>query len=249
MSKMIQLAIISDIHGNIHALDRVLEDIEQRQISTIYCLGDLVDFAPWGNEVIARIQALKIPCILGNHDERIAFDLPIVPLTHHSENETQNRFIAINQSKKSISAPHKKWLSELPFHIELTYKIQDKSFRILLVHAEISSNDTYVYETDSKSELVDELKARHTDAIIMGHTHQSYIQRIDEVLLVNSGSVGRSREADRKASYTILSISESGIEAEIIKVDYDRAYVAQEIYRSEIPDFYADFILNQVPSV
>ncbi|HAU51794.1 MAG TPA: metallophosphatase family protein, partial [Sphingobacterium sp.] len=52
---MIQLAIISDIHANLIALDAVLTDIKNKGLTQIYCLGDLVDFAPWGNEVIDRI--------------------------------------------------------------------------------------------------------------------------------------------------------------------------------------------------
>lgn len=107
---MKKIAIISDIHGNLLALQKVLEDLESRNISDIYCLGDLVDFAPWGNEVINLMKAKKIPCLLGNHDERIAYDLPIIPLSHHCEKETANRFMAINHSKKYITDENKQWL-------------------------------------------------------------------------------------------------------------------------------------------
>lgn len=78
---MLQIAIISDVHANILALKEVLNDIQNRSIDQIYCLGDLVDFAPWGNEVVAKIQEMGIPCLLGNHDQRIAFNEPIVPLS------------------------------------------------------------------------------------------------------------------------------------------------------------------------
>lgn len=75
---MINIAVISDIHGNLIALNEVLNDIQGKKIDQIYCLGDLVDFAPWGNEVIEMIRSSGIPCILGNHDERIAYDQPII---------------------------------------------------------------------------------------------------------------------------------------------------------------------------
>jgi predicted phosphodiesterase len=54
---MIQIAVFSDVHGNLPALEVVLKDIEQRGIHQKFCLGDLVDFAPWGNEVIEKIKA------------------------------------------------------------------------------------------------------------------------------------------------------------------------------------------------
>ncbi|HWW43426.1 metallophosphoesterase family protein, partial [Pedobacter sp.] len=60
---MIKIAVFSDVHGNLPALEAVLEDMERRGADQIYCLGDLVDFAPWNNEVIDRIRKQKIPCL------------------------------------------------------------------------------------------------------------------------------------------------------------------------------------------
>ncbi|OXA74414.1 metallophosphatase family protein [Flavobacterium aquidurense] len=242
---MIQIAIISDIHANVIALNEVLKDIENRSIYQTYCLGDLVDFAPWGNEVIEKIKNKGIPCLLGNHDERIASDHPVVPLAHHDQQETANRFVAINHSKAEITSENKKWLAGLPYNLELTYKINEVTKKILLVHAGLLSNDTYIYEADSKNDIAQKLKDKGIEAIIMGHTHLSYQQKHSGVLFVNSGSVGRSRERDRKATYCLLTITEKEITAEIIKVDYDIQEVAQQIYNSAIPDFYGDFLLNK----
>lgn len=242
---MIQIAIISDIHANLVALDKVLSDIERRSIYQTYCLGDLVDFAPWGNEVIEKIKNKGIPTLLGNHDERIAFDHSIIPLSHHDREETDNRIVAINHSKATITSQNKTWLASLPYNLELTYKISGVTKKILLVHAGLLSNDTYVYESDLKNDSAQELNKREIDAVIMGHTHLSYIQTHSDVLFINSGSVGRSRERDRKATYCIVTITEKGITAEIIKVDYDIQKVAQAIYNSAIPDFYGDFLVKQ----
>lgn len=82
------------------------------------------------------------------------------------------------------------------------------------------------------------------DALVMGHTHASYIKNESGILMVNCGSVGRSRETDQKATYSILTISDGKVGAEIIKVDYAIEKVAKAIYESEIPDFYGDFLLR-----
>ncbi|MDR3010742.1 MAG: metallophosphatase family protein [Sphingobacterium sp.] len=240
----IQLAIISDIHANIIALDAVLADISKRDITQIYCLGDLVDFAPWGNEVIARIQEKNILCLLGNHDQRIAFDEAIIPLPHHDAKETLNREIAINLSKKEISAPHKKWLATLPYNIELTFKIGKSLRKILLVHASLQSNDEYIHQSSPKADLSAQLKKRTIDILVMGHTHHSYVQQSEDILFVNCGSVGRSKEKDRKATYSIITLSKEGMEAQIVKVDYSITEVAKAIYSSDIPDFYGDFLIK-----
>ncbi|QIH35698.1 metallophosphoesterase family protein [Sphingobacterium sp. DR205] len=238
----IQLAIISDIHANIVALDEVLADIKKNGVTQIYCLGDLVDFAPWGNEVIDRIQEKNIPCLLGNHDQRIAFDEPIIPLPHHDAVETANREIAINLSKKEISSSHKKWLSTLPYNLELTFQVGDRFRKILLVHASLHSNDEYVHESTPKGDLLVDLHRRGIDVLVMGHTHQAYVQRAEEVLFVNCGSVGRSKEKDKKASYVLVTLTEEGIDTTIVKVDYPVEEVAEAIYHSNIPDFYGDFL-------
>lgn len=244
MINPIRIAIFSDIHANLPALEAVLKDIKNREIDLCYCLGDLVDFAPWGNQVIETLKATRIPCLLGNHDERIAFNHPIAVLSHHDEIETKNRILAINHSKSSISPENKNWLSQLPFQMELVFKVGERLQTILLVHASPLSNDQYVYESHPDTDLLDMLGGRKTDALVMGHTHLSYIKYSD-VLYVNCGSVGRSKETDRKATYCILTIEPERIIPEIIKVDYPVEYVAEQIYNSEIPDFYADFLLKR----
>lgn len=242
---MVRIAVISDIHGNMLALNEVIKDIKNKNISQVYCLGDLVDFAPWSNDVISFFKNSGIPCLLGNHDERIAFDLPLFPLLHHDNYETKNRFEAINHSKKHINLENKEWLGSLPYQFELVYKINDSYKKILLVHASLDRNDEYVYESDDKQKMYSVLKEKEVDALVMGHTHQSYVQQFSDILFVNSGSVGRSKEIDRKATYSILTLDENSIKVEIIKIDYPIEEVASAIYSSEIPNFYGDFLLKK----
>ena len=245
---MIEIAIFSDIHGNLPALNIILKDIEERGLNQLYCLGDLVDFAPWGNEVIEVIRALKIPCLLGNHDERIAFNLPIVPIPHHDYEETLQRTTAINHSKNTITGANKHWLSQLPYNIELQYKINNSFKKILLVHASTRSNDEYIHIGHNEEDLKSMFLSTGADAIVMGHTHISYNRKLSfttkDKFLINVGSVGRSREDDRLATYVILRIFENEIKAEIIKLEYPIQEVATAIYQSSIPNFYGDFLLK-----
>ncbi|WP_228446354.1 metallophosphoesterase family protein [Chryseobacterium sp. 18068] len=171
---MIQIAVFGDVHGNLPALETVLDDIEERGIRQKYCLGDLIDFAPWGNEVIEKIRSLNIPCLMGNHDERIGFDVPVIPLSKHSEEETAARFLAINHSKKYITEENKAFLSELPFHLKLNYKIGEKHWNIQLVHSSLESNDTYLYESENDEVFQNMLCESQSDVIMMGHTHMSF---------------------------------------------------------------------------
>ncbi|MDR6461374.1 putative phosphodiesterase [Chryseobacterium vietnamense] len=243
---MIQIAVFSDVHGNLPALEVVLKDIEKRGIRQKFCLGDLVDFAPWGNEVIEKIRSLNIPCLMGNHDERIAFDIPVVPLSKHSEEETNARFIAIDHSKKHITEENKKFLSELPFHLKLNYKVGEKHWNIQLVHSSLSSNEAYLYESEKDEIFTDMLKDSQSNVIVMGHTHLSFKKQFEnKTWAINCGSVGRSKEENRLASYVIFTLDEEKITPEIIQIPYPIDETARQIKESGIPDYYASFLKNE----
>lgn len=247
---MVQIAVFSDVHGNLPALDAVLSDMERKGIQQKFCLGDLVDFAPWGNEVIERIKMLNIPCLMGNHDERIAFDIPVVALRKHSEEETSARFVAIDHSKKNITQENKIFLSALPFHLKLNYKIGNMHWNIQLVHSSMSSNDTYLYESENDAVFTGMLEESQSDMIVMGHTHFSFKKHFTQnSWAANCGSVGRSKEENRLASYLIITMTEDQIIPEIVQISYPLEKTAHAIEESGIPDYYAGFLRNEKTSV
>ena len=69
-----RVAIFSDIHGNLPALEAVLADVARRRPDAMYCLGDLVGYGPFPNEVIERIRSEQIPTITGNYDDGVGHD-------------------------------------------------------------------------------------------------------------------------------------------------------------------------------
>ncbi|MDQ0065834.1 metallophosphoesterase family protein [Chryseobacterium lathyri] len=243
---MIQIAVFSDVHGNLPALEAALADIEKRGIQQKFCLGDLVDFAPWGNEVIERIRTLNIPCLMGNHDERLAFDIPVIPLSKHSEEETEARFIAIDHSKKDITEVNKRFLSELPFHLKLNYKVGKKHWNVQLMHSSLASNDMYLYESENDDVFIHMLEESQSDIVVMGHTHLSFKKDFKtKGWAVNCGSVGRSKEENRLASYLILTLDEEQAIPEIVQIVYPIEKTVRGIEESGIPDYYAAFLKNE----
>jgi predicted phosphodiesterase len=69
-----RIAIVSDIHGNLPALEAVLTDVARQEVDAVYCLGDLVGYAPFPNEVTDRIRREAFPTIMGNYDDGVGFD-------------------------------------------------------------------------------------------------------------------------------------------------------------------------------
>lgn len=245
-----RIAIISDIHGNLPALKAVLDDVALFKADQVYCLGDLTDGAPWNNEVIGLIRSKGIPTIMGNHDERIAFDHPVFPLSKHSKEEQEARLNTINHTKSTIDPDHKAFLAGLPASLSLSVG----SVSILLVHGSPESNEEYIYENHEEAALIKMLDDHDIDVMISGHTHLSFIRSLSgrngtAKLMINAGSVGRSKELDRKACYLQLCIEnqvERGDTAAVVpvirKVDYPIAETIAGIRKSAVPDFYADFL-------
>lgn len=251
---MHKIAIISDIHGNSPALNAVLADIRSFKATAIYCLGDLTDAAPWHNEVIDLIRELEIPVVMGNHDERIAFDLPVIALKKHSIEEKEARLAAINYTKSTITSSNKAFLTTLSKSIRLEFP----GLALSLVHGSPASNDEYIYESHDENLLREMLDNEKADVLISGHTHLSFIRYLSvkgnekDKLVINAGSVGRTKEKDGKACYLQLNITDSSaasgsavIAAVIRKVEYDINKTVEGIRKSEIPDFYAEFLKRE----
>lgn len=250
--RMKKIAIISDIHANLPALEKVLEDIHSNfKADQIYCLGDLTDGAPWANEVINLIRQHDIPTIMGNHDERIAFDYEVFPLKKHTLEEQLARAETIRQTKETISETNLKYLSELKLNIKFSYA----GISFLLVHGSPKSNEEYIYDNHDTKSIIGMFESNHTDVIISGHTHLSFIKEVYSndlpKLFINAGSVGRSKELNGgRAVYLQLTIDEDGlifrekIKATLRKIDYDIEKTINGIKDSSTPDFYADFLLK-----
>jgi 3',5'-cyclic AMP phosphodiesterase CpdA len=139
LKPMHRIAIISDPHANLPALKAVLEDLDKKHPDAVFYLGDLVDFAPWPNEVIETIRQRRIPTLMGNHDERIAFDHAIVPLEKHTEQERAAQVGAIEDTRRTISADNREFLSGLPREMRISYGTGSNAKKILLVHASARS--------------------------------------------------------------------------------------------------------------
>lgn len=239
---MQKIAVFSDVHGNLPPFKAVLKDIAKRSVDQVFCLGDLVDFAPWPNEVIQLMQTLGIPCLIGNHDERIAFDHPILPLAKHGAEERAARLSALTHTKQTITTESRRYLADLPGEFNIELNSAETIIKVLMVHGSLRSNDEYIYEDHPKDDLNAMLDQENADVLIMGHTHLPYIRQIsDSRLALTCGSVGRSREEVPFATYLLLSVNNGQPYPEIVRIPFPVNETIEAIEKSDIPDFYADF--------
>lgn len=193
-----KIAIISDIHGNIYALMKALEDIDEQKVDKIICLGDLVGYGPHPNEVIALIRRREIPCIKGNYDASVVDgDFTYI------RNTPINSF-ALPWACDEVRTSNKYYLESLPKSLE--YNFNDVN--ITFTHGSPNAINEYLYEdADNTIKVMNDFTG---DVLVCAHTHIPCAKQYGNKLLINVGSVGKPKIGKPNPTYCITEITNTG---------------------------------------
>ena len=232
-----KVAIISDIHANVIALKAVLKDIEEQQVDRVYCVGDLIGYAPFPNEVIALIREKNIPTVMGNYDDGIGYQRFICGCDYNTPEAELLGHQSIAWTKRHTSEESKEFLRNLPKEIRVT--VGGK--RLLLVHGSPKRLNEYVTEEISEDYARELITLAGTDILICGHTHLPFTMVLKEKLLINVGSVGKPKHGDPHAVYALISF-ERDVTVDFRKIPYDYEAIATAIEASELPNEFARII-------
>ncbi|MDQ3071440.1 MAG: metallophosphatase family protein [Acidobacteriota bacterium] len=240
-----RIGIISDIHGNLPALEAVLDDLRPRQLDAIYCLGDLVGYAASPNEVTERIRAEAVPTIMGNYDDGVGFERDECGCAYTDPVEKQLGDESLAWTRAAVSAENKAFLRSLVKEI----RFEADGTRVLLVHGSPRRINEYLFEDRPLSSFQRLAAASNADIIVFGHTHRPYTKPVDGVLFVNAGSVGKPKDGDWRACYIILEPGRTTEPVQFIRVPYDVHTAAAAIRASDLPDKFAlDIETGGVPA-
>ena len=229
------IAVITDIHANLPALEAALERIDELGIDRIYCGGDLVGYGPHPNEVCDLIQTRAIPTIYGNYDHAIArdeHDCGCAYITEHDRALGQQsvEWTLVNTDQRS-----KDFMRGLPF--DLRFSLGESE--IHLVHGSPRKVNEYLFE-DKPASLYERLAAAETsDMLVFGHTHKPWVDDFGGVRFVNCGSVGKPKDGDPRGAFAVLAASSAGVDVTIERVEYDAESVAREVAAAGLPQEFA----------
>ena len=137
-----RIAAFSDIHGNLHALQAVLADIDQQNVDRLFCLGDLVGYGAYPNEVIELIRARDIPTIMGNYDDGVGFDRDECGCAYTDPEMRRLGDLSLAWTKEHVTPENKAFLRSLLPNIRLN--VDGK--RLQLVHGSPRRINEYLYE-------------------------------------------------------------------------------------------------------
>lgn len=210
----IKLAVISDIHGNIIALEEIIKDAELNDVDRYVASGDLINEIPCGDEVINKLKEINAMAIKGNKE---LYLLEYEESKYDWENlQFQNTVFMYEQ----LSEENKEYIRKLPQEINLSFE----DVKIKIVHGSPDSIVDLIHEEDV--DRIDEItKKLKEDLLILGHTHQVIWQcEMNGKNVVNAGCSGISSVNIGYAEYIIINIENGkfNIEKRLIKFEPEK---------------------------
>ena len=222
-----RIAIISDIHGNLTALQAVLQDLgQQPPVDQLIVAGDLCLNGPSPREALERVRALDCPVIQGNTDLEIVTQAP---------QKGEKKRTTVGWTREQIGEDGIAYLESLPFSHRIS---NPQGSDILIVHANPLNLEDAIFPNSSDAALHLLLGEVDTGvgALAFGHLHIAYTRSWRHLLLVDVGSCGLPRDEDHRAAYAILDWQDNGWQAEIRRVPYDVQEVVKQLKTCGIPN-------------
>lgn len=237
-----RIALFSDVHGNLTALESVLNDIESTGgVDGYWIVGDLAAMGPDPVGALERLNELANATFVRGNTDRYVCNL-LDPRQSHEWMERQpesaagiiERLAMLSWAQGALYASGwLNWMASLGLEQRVTLP---NGARVLLVHAAPGNDDGNGIQPDmSDEQIAAALEGCNADLVFVGHTHWHLDRLVNGVRVVNLGSVSNPWASDLRASYTLLNADEKGYTMEHRRVDYDRAAVLAQLQRIKHP--------------
>jgi putative phosphoesterase len=219
-----RLLVVSDIHSNLTALERVIEDAGD--FDAAICAGDIVGYGPDPGECVEALKGMDAWAVPGNHDVGVLTGEG--PTSHFNVHAAA----AVDINRRLLNRTQLRWLERLRKGLE----IDIEGVKISVFHG---SPDRpiweYVFPPEATLRAAQFFETTGADLLILGHTHVPFIHRLNGRVLMNPGSVGQPRDGDPRASYTLVDISEGSLEFTHRRVEYDIDETASKMKKLNLP--------------
>jgi len=252
-----KIALFSDVHANLPALEACLKSLDEQKPDAIYCLGDLVGYNIWANEVVNEVRKRGIPTIAGNYDQGIGLTSDDCGCAYKSAAEKDMGKVSISFTNSIVKAEERKYLRTLPAQIRVEFQLNNEKLNLLLVHGSPRKINEYLFEDREEKSLLRIMEGADADIMCFGHTHKPYhrilsTDKIDNIRYrhaVNVGSVGKPKDGNAQGCYVMLTIDENSsftnkhaVQVHFIRFDYDIEKAAKAIENSPLPNEYAEML-------
>jgi predicted phosphodiesterase len=233
------IALLSDVHGNRPALEAVFDDLQAREVTRSYCLGDLVGYGADPNGAIDLLRSHGVESILGNYDEGVAWETGDCGCFYANAEAKRIGEASYAFTVATVTVERKAYLRTLPreLHVYLAGK------KVHLVHGSPRRINEYL-SRDRDQRTYRRLAETETDDVLaFGHTHDPWFRSYGNTLFVNVGSAGRPKDGDPRAAYVLLRSSpEAPVDVVIVRVAYDVEAAAEAVVAAGLPPTLAQML-------
>lgn len=235
-----RLAVLSDVHGNLPALEAVLADLQaQGAPDAIWVLGDLVAFCPWPNQTLACLRALpEVAFVQGNTDRYLVTGRrPLIPVRSPDEWARMAAFLEVRDALFRWTVERLSWedygfLRDLPVRVEQEIPGYGS---LLGVHAAPGDDEANLLAETPDEAIRPYLGGVDGRLLVYGHTHRPLERVVDGVRLVNVGSVGLPLDGHPRPAYGLFDFQGRRCQVAIRRVEYDLQAVIAELERVQHP--------------
>ncbi|MCW4025013.1 MAG: YfcE family phosphodiesterase [Candidatus Bathyarchaeota archaeon] len=225
------IGVISDIHGNFHALECVFEDAKKRGVNVFVNAGDTVGYGAFPNEVVELLCDKGVFGVLGNYD---------LEVLEGKVNVKGPKRVAYKFAKKELSKSSQCYLESLPR--ELRFEVAGK--KLLITHGSPKSINEHLTQKTPTEKLKSLAENAKADVIIVGHSHEQFQKQVKDVCFVNPGSVGRPGDGNPQTAYAILWFNP--FKVELIRLNYDVTVAAKALRKKGLPESFAQMLLRGI---
>jgi len=210
-----RIALLADVHGNLPALEAVLQDVYRRKPDQIWYLGDFLGYIPFPNEVIALLRAQQAICVRGNYDSKVL----AYPRKAARWKKTKRaaKLAAFRWNSASLQAENRQYLKDLP----ATRRLDVAGITALLTHGSPDSPKEPLSDDTPRERLRELADSAQVELVVCGHSHISFQRRVRGTCFMNPGSVGRPGGGDPRAAYRWVTVAPGRITSRPRRVTYD----------------------------
>ena len=225
------LAFISDIHGNLPALEAAVGDAEARGAARIVCCGDMTGYGPFPDDVCRFLRDRDIAAIIGNYDRKV-IEVSERGASAAAGMKKKKREILLWTAGHMSRRTHL-YLAGLPDHMDLQLP---SGHNAVIVHGSPLSMDDTIYPCITRQGLRTKMGDAAPDVLVCGHTHIPFARRINGILVVNCSSTGHPVDGDPRPAYALIRIdSGSKPYGRIVRFDYDRDRTLAALDKTSLP--------------
>ncbi len=228
-----RVALMSDLHANLPALEAVLDHARLQGAEAIWNLGDLVGYGAFPEEVVQGLRDHYALSTLGRYDRQVVRFKKRREKWHRSKEREEYR--ALEWAYEQLSGKSRKYLRFLSREI----RMQVRGKRVLLTHGVPGEEDGFLTVDTPEKQLAKLAREAKADLILCGGSHQSFARTVDGVVFISPGSAGLPADGDPRAAYSILEVGPEESQVLPQRVEYDVERLVAEVARRKLPDAFA----------